>query len=87
MTYKFHIQYDKAKNYVKYTSNCFNWTRIVNRKPYNASTNELMEDLVVTPDIFIDVLISLLSDGVTYIMTFFNMEECLILQVTMEENN
>ena len=43
----------------------------MNRKTYNASTNELMKDLVVTPDIIIDVLIRPLPDVVTYIKTVF----------------
>ena len=45
MPYKFHIQYDKTRNFIKNPSNHMNWARIVNRKTYNAYTNELMEDL------------------------------------------
>ena len=66
---KVHIQYDKTKNYVIHTNIRLNWARIVNRKTYNGSTIELIEDLVITPGIFIDVLIRSLPDGVTYINT------------------
>ena len=71
MPYRFHIQYDSTRNFIKYPSNCMNWARIVNRKTYNAHTNELMEDLNVNPDVPMEVVTRPLPDGVTYIKTVF----------------
>ena len=71
MPYKFHIQYDRTRNFIGHPSDRINWARIVNRKTYNAHTNELMEDLDVNPDVPIEVLIRPLTDGVTYIKTVF----------------
>ena len=71
MPYKFHIQYDRTRNFIKHPSNRMNWARIVNRKTYNAHTNELMEDLDVNPDVPMEVLLRPLPDGVTYIKTVF----------------
>ena len=51
MPYKFHIQYDRTKNFIGHPSNNINWARIVNRKTYNALTNELMEDLKVNHEV------------------------------------
>ena len=45
MPYKFHIQYDKTRNFIKNPSNHMNWAGIVNRKTYNTYINELMEAL------------------------------------------
>ena len=50
MPYKFHIQYDKTRNFVKHPSSHLSLARIVNRTTYNVYTNELMEDLVPCPD-------------------------------------
>ena len=71
MPYKFHIQYDRTRNFIGHPSNRINWARIVNRKTYNAHTNELMEDLDVNPDVPMEVLLRPLPDGVTYIKTVF----------------
>ena len=71
MSYKFHIQYDKTRNFIKNPSNHMNWARIVNRKAYNAYTNELMEDLNVNPDVPLDIVTRPLPDGITYIKTVF----------------
>ena len=57
MPYKFHIQYDRTRNFIGHPSNNINWARIVNRKTYNAHTNELMEDLDVNPDVPMKVLL------------------------------
>lgn len=56
---------------VNHTNIWLNWARIVNRKNNIEPTNELIEDLGVTPDIPIDVLMRPMSDGVTYIKTIF----------------
>ena len=86
--YKFHIQYDKTRNFIKNPSNHMNWARIVNRKTYNAYTNELMEDLNVNPDVPMDVVtIRSLPDGITYIKTVFEYGGMLTIQVPMEEDN
>ena len=87
MPHKFHIQYDKTRNFVKHPSNQLSLARIVNRKTYNAYTNELMENLNVDPDVSMDIVTKPLPDGVTYIKTLFDMEECLTIQVPMEGNN
>ena len=47
------------------------WATIVNRKTYNACTNELMEDLNANPDVPMDVVTRPLSDGRIYIKTVF----------------
>ena len=71
MPYKFHIQYDRTKNFIKDPSKNISWARIVSRKTYNAHTNELMEDLDVNPDVPMDLVTRPLPDGVTYIKTVF----------------
>ena len=71
MPYKFHIQYDRTRNFIGHPSNRINWARIVNRKTYNAHTNELMEDLDVNLDVPMEVLLKPLPDGVTHIKTVF----------------
>ena len=71
MPYKFHIQYDKTSNFIKDPSNHLNWARIVNRKTYNAYTNELTIDLNINPDVPMDIVTKPLPDGVTYIKTVF----------------
>ena len=69
MPYKFHVQYDKTRNFVKHPDNQLSRARIVNRKTYNAYTIELMEDLDVNPDVPMDIVTKPLPDGVTYIET------------------
>ena len=71
MPYKFHIQYDRTRNFIGHPSNRINWARIVNRKTYNALTNELMEDLNVNKDVPMEVLLRPLPNGVSHIKTVF----------------
>ena len=87
MPYKFHIQYDKTRNFIKDPSNHLNWARIVHMKTYTAYTNELMEDLNVNPDVSMDIVTKHIPDCVTYIKTVFDVEECVTIQVPMEEDN
>ena len=71
MPYKVHIQYDRTRNFIGHPSNNINWARIVNRKTYNALTNELMEDLKVNHEVPMEVLIRPLPYGVSHIKTVF----------------
>ena len=71
MPYKVQIQYDRTKNFIGHPSNNINWARIVNRKTYNALTNELMEDLKVNHEVHMEVLIIPLPYGVSHIKTVF----------------
>ena len=71
MPYKFHIQYDKTRNFIKNPSSHMNWARIVNRKTYNAYKNELIEDINVNPDAHMDIVTRPLPDGINYIKTTF----------------
>ena len=89
MPYKFHIQYDNTRNFIKNPSNHMKWARIVNRKTYNAHTCELMEDLSVNPDVPMDVVSRPLPDGITYIKTVFEYGGLpnYTVQVPIEGNN
>ena len=71
MPYKVHIQYDRTRNFIGHPSNRINWARVVNRKTYNAHTNELMEDLNVNKDVPMEVLFRPLPNGVSHIKTVF----------------
>ena len=71
MPYKLHFQYDRTRNFIGYPNNRISWARIVNRKTYNAQTNMLIEDLDVTPDVPIEVILRPLPDGATHIKTVF----------------
>ena len=59
MPYKVHIQYDRTRNFIGHPSNNINWARVVNRKTYNALTNELMEDLNVNHEVAMEVLMGI----------------------------
>ena len=71
MPYKFHVQYDKTRNFIKNPSTHMKWARIVNTKTYNTQTSKLMEDLNVNPDVPMNVASRPLPDGITYIKTVF----------------
>ena len=62
MPYKLHIQHDRTRNFIGHPNNRINWARIVNRKTYNAHTNELVEDLDVNPDVPMEVILRPLPD-------------------------
>ena len=66
MPYKFHIQYDKRRNFIKDPGNHLSWARIVNKKTYNAYTHELMEHLNVNPILPMDIVTKPLPDGDLY---------------------